>query len=186
MEPPTWTSPSPRCCRSLIVTVPLTKLEKHLRHSNLNKLILGLAPSAHLGALLVVLEPNTAELATKMDEYVSFITLPVACCSTSSAASTSPATPRTPASNTIFLGFGTLFASVDGTTGASMLLIRLVLRANAERKWSTVFFIFLTSECLLAVAAGVTRRSWATRRACRSCGPSIRGRRWPPSPGCCW
>jgi len=54
----------------------------------------------------------------------------------------------TPATNTALLAFGTVIASVMGTTGASMLLIRPVLRANAfrQRKIHTfVFFIFLVS-----------------------------------------
>ena len=56
-----------------------------------------------------------------------------------------PATPRT---NTFFLAVGALFASLVGTTGASMLLIRPLLRTNSERKHVThtvVFFIFLVS-----------------------------------------
>ena len=54
----------------------------------------------------------------------------------------------TPRLNTIFLAIGTLIASWVGTTGASMLLIRPVLRANAERKKKVhivIFFIFLVS-----------------------------------------
>ncbi|HYC77071.1 MAG TPA: sodium:proton antiporter, partial [Planctomycetota bacterium] len=54
----------------------------------------------------------------------------------------------TPATNAAMLGVGTLLASLIGTTGASMLLIRPVLRANKERKsraHTVVFFIFLVS-----------------------------------------
>ena len=54
----------------------------------------------------------------------------------------------TPAVNVILLLIGTLLASLIGTTGASMLLIRPVLRSNAWRKYKThtmVFFIFLIS-----------------------------------------
>lgn len=54
----------------------------------------------------------------------------------------------TPRLNTIFLAIGTFLASLVGTTGASMLLIRPVLRANAERKSKVhiiIFFIFLVS-----------------------------------------
>jgi Na+/H+ antiporter NhaD/arsenite permease-like protein len=54
----------------------------------------------------------------------------------------------TPAVNTALLAFGTLIASWVGTTGASMLLIRPVLRANAHRKRKVhiiVFFIFLVA-----------------------------------------
>ncbi|MBM3328417.1 MAG: sodium:proton antiporter [Calditrichaeota bacterium] len=54
----------------------------------------------------------------------------------------------TPALNTQLLLVGTLLASWMGTTGASMLLIRPVIRANAARKNKAhivIFFIFLVS-----------------------------------------
>ena len=52
----------------------------------------------------------------------------------------------TPAVNTLLLVIGTILASWMGTTGASMLMIRPVLRANQSRKHKAhvfVFFIFL-------------------------------------------
>jgi len=49
----------------------------------------------------------------------------------------------TPLMNTIFLAVGTALASWMGTTGASMLIIRPVLRANAARKRKKHVFIFL-------------------------------------------
>ncbi|MFL9922805.1 sodium:proton antiporter [Herbaspirillum lusitanum] len=54
----------------------------------------------------------------------------------------------TPALNTGLLALGTLLASLMGTTGASMLLIRPLIRANDNRKHQVhlvVFFIFLVS-----------------------------------------
>ena len=53
-----------------------------------------------------------------------------------------------PALNTGLLTFGTLIASLIGTTGASMVLIRPLLRANDNRRHNVhvvVFFIFLVS-----------------------------------------
>ena len=53
-----------------------------------------------------------------------------------------------PLINTAFLAVGSVIANVIGTTGASMLLIRPVLRTNSERKhtWHIpLFFIFLVS-----------------------------------------
>ena len=52
----------------------------------------------------------------------------------------------TPLVNASLLAFGTLIASVVGTTGAAMILIRPLLRANASRLHNVhvvVFFIFL-------------------------------------------
>jgi Na+/H+ antiporter NhaD/arsenite permease-like protein len=54
----------------------------------------------------------------------------------------------TPALNAGLLALGTLLASVMGTTGASMLMIRPVIRANDNRKHVAhiiVFFIFLVA-----------------------------------------
>jgi Na+/H+ antiporter NhaD/arsenite permease-like protein len=54
----------------------------------------------------------------------------------------------TPAVNTILLLCGTALASWIGTTGAAMVMIRPILRANAHRKYKThiiVFFIFLVA-----------------------------------------
>jgi Na+/H+ antiporter NhaD/arsenite permease-like protein len=53
-----------------------------------------------------------------------------------------------PWTNTALLALGTFAASLIGTTGASMILIRPVLQANAKRKHQVhvvIFFIFLVS-----------------------------------------
>ncbi|MGI4847974.1 MAG: sodium:proton antiporter [Janthinobacterium lividum] len=56
--------------------------------------------------------------------------------------------PGTPVVNCLLLLAGTLLASVMGTTGASMLMIRPLIRANARRRKAghiIVFFIFLVA-----------------------------------------
>jgi Na+/H+ antiporter NhaD/arsenite permease-like protein len=53
-----------------------------------------------------------------------------------------------PGLNTAILAIGAVLASVMGTTGASMLLIRPLIRANDNRKHQAhvvVFFIFIVS-----------------------------------------
>ncbi|HWV95845.1 MAG TPA: sodium:proton antiporter [Xanthobacteraceae bacterium] len=48
--------------------------------------------------------------------------------------------------NTVLLAIGTVMASLVGTTGAAMILIRPLIRANDDRRYNThvvVFFIFL-------------------------------------------
>ena len=55
-----------------------------------------------------------------------------------------------PLVNTLFLALGACVASFIGTTGASMLLIRPLLRANEKRSrvaHVVVFFIFIVSNC---------------------------------------
>ena len=52
--------------------------------------------------------------------------------------------------NTTFLAVGWLFASVMGTTGAAMLLIRPLLMTNQQRKYkvhTVLFFIALVANC---------------------------------------
>jgi len=54
----------------------------------------------------------------------------------------------TPQTNTAVLAFGTLTASLLGTTGASMLLIRPMIQANKDRRHNVhvfIFFIFLVA-----------------------------------------
>ena len=54
----------------------------------------------------------------------------------------------TPLTNTALIGVGTVAASLLGTTGASMLLVRPLIRANQDRRRNAhvfVFFIFLVA-----------------------------------------
>jgi Na+/H+ antiporter NhaD/arsenite permease-like protein len=56
----------------------------------------------------------------------------------------------TPARNTALLALGGILANVLGTTGASMLLIRTVLRTNSQRShvaYLPFFFILIVSNC---------------------------------------
>ena len=56
----------------------------------------------------------------------------------------------TPMGNTAVMALGTVLANLIGTTGASMLLIRPLLRANEARRRKShvvVFFIFVVSNC---------------------------------------
>jgi Na+/H+ antiporter NhaD/arsenite permease-like protein len=55
-----------------------------------------------------------------------------------------------PITNTIFLAIGAVLASIMGTTGAAMLLIRPVINTNSERKFKThtiLFFIAIVANC---------------------------------------
>ncbi|MFH3733335.1 sodium:proton antiporter, partial [Acinetobacter baumannii] len=55
-----------------------------------------------------------------------------------------------PGTNTAILAIGAILASCVGTTGASMILIRPIIRANDDRVHNVhvvVFFIFIVSNC---------------------------------------
>ena len=78
--------------------------------------------------------------------------------------------------NTILLVIGTLLASIMGTTGAAMLLVRPIVRANDGRRHNShvlVFFIFLVANIGGALTPLGTRLcSWASSREWASSGPS--------------
>ncbi|MCW5698547.1 MAG: sodium:proton antiporter [Rhodospirillales bacterium] len=81
-------------------------------------------------------------------EYFPFIILLLALFTVAGGIHFQGSFQGSPASNTAFLAAGTAIASWTGTTGASMLLIRPVMRANAARQNKVhviIFFIFLVS-----------------------------------------
>ncbi len=81
-------------------------------------------------------------------EYVPFIILLFALFTVAGGVRLKGSLVGTPLVNTAILAVGTLLASWMGTTGAAMLLIRPLLRANAHRRYrvhSVVFFIFLVA-----------------------------------------
>jgi Na+/H+ antiporter NhaD/arsenite permease-like protein len=81
-------------------------------------------------------------------EYIPFIILLWALFTVAGGIHVKGTLQGTPKLNTLLLAMGTVIASWMGTTGASMILIRTVLRANAWRKNKVhviVFFIFLVS-----------------------------------------
>ena len=81
-------------------------------------------------------------------EYIPFIILLLALFTISGGVQLTGSLVGTPIINTAIILVGTLLASWMGTTGAAMLLIRPLLRANKERKYKVhivVFFIFLVA-----------------------------------------
>ncbi len=81
-------------------------------------------------------------------EYVPFIILLLALFTISGGVQLTGALVGTPIINTSIILIGTILASWMGTTGAAMLLIRPLIRANKDRKNKVhviVFFIFLVA-----------------------------------------
>jgi Na+/H+ antiporter NhaD/arsenite permease-like protein len=81
-------------------------------------------------------------------EYIPFIILLLALFTISGGVRLTGTLVGTPSVNTLIILIGTILASWMGTTGAAMLLIRPLIRANAHRKHKVhliVFFIFLVA-----------------------------------------
>ncbi|MDO4636334.1 MAG: sodium:proton antiporter [Lautropia sp.] len=81
-------------------------------------------------------------------EYIPFILLLTALFTCAGGIHISGNLHGRPGLNTMLLALGTVLASFMGTTGASMLLIRPLIRANDNRRHQAhvvVFFIFLVS-----------------------------------------
>lgn len=89
-----------------------------------------------------------ALLHTMLLEYLPFILMLLALFTTAGGVVIAGNIHGSPWTNTGLLAFGTGIASIIGTTGASMVLIRPLLRANDNRLHNVhvvVFFIFLVS-----------------------------------------
>jgi Na+/H+ antiporter NhaD/arsenite permease-like protein len=93
---------------------------------------------------------GAAELAHKVREYTSFIVLLGSLFVITGGIFVQGSLAGTPLMNTVILAIGALLASAIGTTGASVLLVRPLLHANAARRRQAhivVFFIFIVSNC---------------------------------------
>ncbi|HOT24329.1 MAG TPA: sodium:proton antiporter [Thermoleophilia bacterium] len=85
-------------------------------------------------------------IGATLHEYISFILLLTALFTISGGVYVTGDPLATPRNNILFLAVGAVLANFIGTTGAAMLLIRPVLRANAERthmRHTVIFLIFI-------------------------------------------
>ena len=121
-------------------------------HSNRNKAIVAAVVS--LPVLLYLWfsagEPGRHLLHEKFHEYLSFIVVIAALFVISGGIHIQGSLTGRPIVNTALLGAGAVLANVIGTTGASVLLIRPLLRANKRRKrvaHIVIFFIFIVANC---------------------------------------
>ncbi|MEW6645174.1 MAG: sodium:proton antiporter [Pseudomonadota bacterium] len=129
-----------------IATGPL--LFAHLWHRHYDKLALAwaVATLAPMAWLYGAPAAGAAFVHAALGEYLSFIVLIFALYVVAGGILVTGNLRGTPLVNTVILAFGTAIASVVGTTGAAMILIRPLLRANEHRQSNAhvvVFFIFL-------------------------------------------
>lgn len=117
-------------------------------HHNRNKgLVVGLVSAP----ILVYLGMHAPELLReKLHEYIGFIVVIGALFVVTGGIHIQGSLAGTPLVNTGVLGLGAVLANLLGTTGASVLLIRPLLRANKRRKrvaHIVIFFIFIVANC---------------------------------------
>jgi Na+/H+ antiporter NhaD/arsenite permease-like protein len=89
-------------------------------------------------------------LIEKAEEYAAFIVLLASLYVITGGIHVRGSLSGTPLVNTAVLGLGASIASLIGTTGASVLLVRPLLRANEARQRKAhivIFFIFTVSNC---------------------------------------
>lgn len=136
---------------AILLAIAVLPLSSHMAHwweKNSNKFVV--ACVCALAGILIYYS-NTHEFSKILHtylEYIAFIALLAALFIVSGGIHISGAFAGFPYINTIFLGIGALLANLMGTTGASMVLIRPLLRANRLRKNKThiiIFFIFIVS-----------------------------------------
>lgn len=173
--PPLWTVTPFVLMLGAIAVFPLLHFTEHWWHSNLNrfKVAIGLAaltllyyfvlhrqpveghwPAHHvvppadsvfqLGIVRAVLENAI------LNEYIPFIVLLFSLYTISGGIRISGDLQANPLTNALFMGVGGLLASLIGTTGAAMLLIRPLLETNRQRQHvahTVVIFIFIVCNC---------------------------------------
>jgi Na+/H+ antiporter NhaD/arsenite permease-like protein len=142
----------------LLLSIALMPMvAEHWWHKNRNQLLVavgwaapvflflayvGISDYQHLG------HDAAHKLQHAFDEYVSFIALLGSLYIISGGILLRGDLQGKPLVNTAFLAIGAVISNLIGTTGASMLLIRPMLRTNFQRKhtWHIpIFFIFLVS-----------------------------------------
>jgi Na+/H+ antiporter NhaD/arsenite permease-like protein len=114
---------------------------------NRNKLAVALLAALPAAAFLLLTHGGPL-LLESLKDYAVFMVLLAALFIISGGIALEGSLAGTPPVNTLLLAAGAVLASLIGTTGASMLLVRPLLRANEKRRKKAhllVFFIFIVS-----------------------------------------
>ncbi len=117
---------------------------------NLNKLIVSVVLGLPIAIFMVVNGLSEELIDTIFFDYVPFIILLLSLFVITGGIHLSGDIKAKPWVNTLFLAIGFVLASIMGTTGAAMLLIRPVLATNQQRSHkvhTVLFFIALVANC---------------------------------------
>lgn len=142
-----------------IAVFPLNTATAHPWEKNHNKLIFALSLAAITCGYYLFRKhgfhaaPGLASLGQVLNhavliDYIPFIVLLFSLYTISGGISVRGDIPAHPLTNTFILGLGAVGASLIGTTGMAMVLIRPLLQINSERrhvKHTVIFFIFLVA-----------------------------------------
>lgn len=122
----------------------------HWWHRNRNKGFVAALVGVPIAIYLLFIPQGPEALRHGVEEYLQFIILIGSLYIIAGGIALTGDLNARPRVNLLFLACGALLANVIGTTGASMLLIRPLLRSNSERQNTShlpVFFIMIVSNC---------------------------------------
>lgn len=122
----------------------------HWWEENKNKLIVSLALGIPTAAYLISQQLSDALAHQLLFDYVPFIILLGSLFVITGGIHLKGDIQAKPWINTTFLAIGAVLASIMGTTGAAMLLIRPIIKTNSERKYKVhtiLFFIATVANC---------------------------------------
>ncbi|MFH1049396.1 MAG: sodium:proton antiporter [bacterium] len=131
-----------------IAVLPL--IAHHFWESNKNKLLIALVLGIPTAVWLVAAGMTHELEHTMLFDYIPFIILLGSLFVISGGIFVDGTLSPTPKTNTVILVIGAVFASLMGTTGAAMLLIRPIIQANRNRKYKVhtiLFFIAIVANC---------------------------------------
>lgn len=135
----------------MLLTIAIAPLAaEHLWESNRNKLIFTFAISVVTIVLLSSYGMGSAIAHNVLYDYIPFIMLLLALFVVTGGIHIRGDITATPLVNTIILAAGFVMASIMGTTGVAMLLIRPLLQINQQRVHrvhTVLFFIALIANC---------------------------------------
>ena len=135
----------------MLLTIALAPvLFERFWEENRNKLIVALAIGIPTAGILFYRGLGENLVHTMLIDYIPFIILLGGLFAVTGGIRITGDLRANPAVNTAFLGIGAILASIMGTTGAAMLLIRPLMETNAERKHKThtiLFFIAVVANC---------------------------------------
>ncbi|PCJ19867.1 MAG: sodium:proton antiporter [Candidatus Cloacimonadota bacterium] len=146
---PFWCIPFALMLLSIAI-LPL--FAEHWWEENSNKMKVAVPLGLIVGVYLVGAygSQGMALIQHSVIEYIQFICLLGSLYIISGGIVVKGSMVGTPKFNATVLALGAAIASIVGTTGASMLLIRPIIRANVARKHVVhifIFFIFMVSNC---------------------------------------